>query len=120
MRLTILLSLLFVLVPAMDAADTRPPSVAISKVDKQKKGKFTVLDFFIRASDNEDVTSLFYRGAVDGKQGPWRRFPYYDFAGYVNHIPITVDCDRFTFEVKSVDRARNESVVRKKTFTNLR
>ena len=120
MRLTLLLALLFALVPAMDAADTRNPSVVIYKVDKHKRGKLTDFDFFIRASDNEGVTGLIYRGAVDGKQGPWRRYPYYDYPGYVNHIPIIVDCDRFTFEVKGVDRARNESAVRTKVYQNLR
>ena len=115
MRLTLLLAL----VPAMDAADTRNPSVVIYKVDKHKRGKLTDFDFFIRASDNEGVTGLIYRGAVDGKQGPWRRY-HYDYPGSVNHIPIIVDCDRFTFEVKGVDRARNESAVRTKVYQNLR
>lgn len=117
MRILILLGLLSSLIPV--AAGDRP-TVRITKVEQSKQGRITLLDFFIKATDNTGITRIEYRAAVDGKQSGWTRYPYLNYPGFVNHLPFQVDCNLFIFEVRSVDKNRNKSVIVKRTFTNLR
>jgi hypothetical protein len=117
MRTLILLGLLFSLIPV--AAGDRP-TVRITKVERSKQGRITLLDFFIKATDNNGIARIEYRAAVDGKQSEWTKYPYLTYPGYVNHLPFYVDCNLFIFEVRSVDKRRNKSLIVKRTFTNLR
>lgn len=118
MRLILILCLLFPLVPVIGAKDTRNPKVKIYKVIRGNDGGLSVLDFFISAKDNEGIKNIEYRAAVDGKQSGWKKYPYYD--GITNHLYFKVDCDVFTLEVRSIDRARNESKIVRKTFSGLK
>ena len=118
MRPLILASLIFTLLPTLQAKDSRNPTVKITDVDKGKAGGLSVLDFTIVAKDNVDVLRIEYRAAVDGKQSRWIKFPYYE--GTDNRPPFRVDCDVFVLEVRAVDRSRNRSRVAKKSFSGLR
>lgn len=102
------------------SADNVAPSVRITKAKKQKKGSRTLLDFYLKATDNEAVRFVFVRGKVDGKQGPWRRYDYFELPGSPYHLPFLVDCHTFTFEVYAQDSSGNRSTTRKKTFNGLR
>lgn len=102
------------------SADNLDPSVQITKTKKQKKGSRTLLDFYLKATDNESVRFVFVRGKVDGKQGPWRRYDYFEVPGARYHLPFLVDCHTFTFEVYAQDAAGNRSTTKKKTFNGLR
>jgi hypothetical protein len=96
------------------------PNIQITEVEQGKQGKLSLLDFFIRARDADGISYIKYRAAVDGKQGRWTRYPYYDIPGYVNHLPFRVDCDLFVFEVYAVDRKGTQSRILRRTFSNLR
>lgn len=97
-----------------------PPNINITKVDLGKRGKLSMLDFFIRARDADGISYIKYRAAVDGKQGPWTKYPYIELPGYENHLPFLVDCHKFVFEVYAVDRKGTKSRKMKRTFSNLR
>ena len=119
MRILILLGLLFSLAPVAYAVDGQP-TVQITKVKKGSQGKFTVLDFYIKANDSSGIAKIEYRAAVDGKRSGWVKYPYYDVPGYVNHLPFQVDCDTFIFEVRSIDKTQIKSRIAKRTFSDLR
>lgn len=110
----------FLLAGAGHSADQVKPKVAITRTVKKKQGKKTLFDFYLKATDNDGVRSVAVRAAVDGKQGPWRRYPYYSYPGQPYHIPFLVDCHTFVFEVYSIDRSGNKSKVLKRTYTGLR
>ncbi len=110
----------FLLAGVAHSADRVKPKVAITKTVKKKQGKKILFDFYIKATDNDEVRSVMVRAAVDGKQGPWRRYPYYSYPGQPYHLPFLVDCHTFVFEVCSIDKSRNKSKIRKRTYTGLR
>lgn len=119
MRTLILLGLLLFLVPLADAAGGRP-TIRITKIEQGKQDNLTLLDFFIKAKDDKGIAKIEYRAAVDGKQSGWVKYPYYDYPGYVNHLPFQVDCNVFVLEIRSIDKNRNKSRIVKRTFSNLR
>ncbi len=120
--LLILASALFIFgIPATAGAqDSVKPTVVITKSVKKSKGNRTLLDFFLKASDDVQVRYVFVRGKVDGKQGPWRRYDYFEIPGERYHLPFLVDCHTFTFEVYSQDASGNKSAPKRKTFNGLR
>ena len=118
MRVILTFCLLFPFVPMIGAKDTRNPTIKIYDVNKGSEGGLAVLDFFISAKDNEGIKGIEYRAAVDGKQSGWKKYPYY--AEITNHLYFKVDCNVFTLEVRSIDRAKNKSKIVRKTFSGLK
>jgi hypothetical protein len=119
MRTLILLSHFLFLSPLAYATDERP-TIRITKVEQGKQDKMTLLDFYIKAKDDNGISKIEYRAAVDGKRSGWVKFPYYDNPGFVNHLPFQVDCNIFVLEIRSIDKNQNKSRIVKRTYTNLR
>lgn len=118
MRPLLLLSLILALLPATEAL-ANPPKVDIQRVERAKRGKLTMLNFIVKASDSDGIRHLEYWVAVDGKKSGWVVYPYSEMPGYDNELPFGVDCHLFIFKVRSVDKKGHRSGIDSRTFRNL-
>lgn len=103
---------------AAEAADSRRPSFKITKVDQGKKGNISTFEFFYVAKDNEAISKIEYRAAVDGKVSGWKKVKYYE--GFSESLPFGVDCDVFKLEARSIDTSGNKSTTVVRTYRNLK
>lgn len=119
--LDILLSLPFVAVwfatmPVIGQVDATPPEIEIADVEVTKLGtELYHFDFYFLATDNEEVSGIEFRGAVNrGALDAWKSWPY---LGSDYPFPIGLQCWAFDFEVRAVDLAGNRSAPAKWSFT---